>query len=575
MSRASFVPPLRFRTSSLGGAARDRDLRRRDARRRAADRLRDPGRRSPRACAARTAPAPIRSPRQVLPVAARPGVRVRRRDDEPVEREVRDARADRRLELLRHERAAPPRRGRPGSRAPPRTSARAPTGSRTPLARPAQPREAGDGRSAGRVKLGLPDTRRQGACAGRRATSTRAGSSGRSRAPGERRNPEPIAGIASAIATRRSRGLGGQLFQARIVILPRLMGYDVVYDKMKDECGVFGIWALGQSEEAANYAYLGLHALQHRGQESAGIVATDGETLHVHRDMGLVADVFTARRARSASRAAPPSATSATRPPAARTLQERAAARGAVRGRRGRGRAQRQPRQRARRSAPSSSATGSIFQASTDTEVIVHLIARARAPGAPGSAEQLVGAVREALWRVTGAYSMLFLRPRRSSARAIRWASARSCSAGSRAAGCSRARPARSTSSRRSTCARSSPARSSSSTAKGSAASGSSRRSRLAAPRALRLRAHLLRAAGLGARSASRSTRCATRSASSSREEHPVDGGRRHPGAGLGRARGDRLRRARAGSRSRWGSSARTTSAARSSSRRSRSGTSA
>ena len=77
------------------------------------------------------------------------------------------------------------------------------------------------------------------------------------------------------------------------------MGYDAVHDKMKDECGVFGIWALGQSEEAANFTYLGLHALQHRGQESAGIVSTDGETLHVHRDMGLVADIFDRRGARS------------------------------------------------------------------------------------------------------------------------------------------------------------------------------------------------------------------------------------------------------------------------------------
>jgi amidophosphoribosyltransferase len=70
------------------------------------------------------------------------------------------------------------------------------------------------------------------------------------------------------------------------------MGYDAVYDKLKDECGVFGIWAQGQLDEAANFTYLGLHALQHRGQESAGIVSTDGETLHVHHGMGLVADVF-------------------------------------------------------------------------------------------------------------------------------------------------------------------------------------------------------------------------------------------------------------------------------------------
>src|SRR5512142_2197367 len=70
------------------------------------------------------------------------------------------------------------------------------------------------------------------------------------------------------------------------------MGYDAVYDKMKEECGVFGV--LGPGGEAANFTYLGLHALQHRGQESAGIVSSDGRTLHVHRGMGLVGDIFTA-----------------------------------------------------------------------------------------------------------------------------------------------------------------------------------------------------------------------------------------------------------------------------------------
>lgn len=58
-----------------------------------------------------------------------------------------------------------------------------------------------------------------------------------------------------------------------------------------DECGVFGIWG---HKDAATITYLGLHALQHRGQESAGIVTSDGETLHEYRQMGLVADVFTA-----------------------------------------------------------------------------------------------------------------------------------------------------------------------------------------------------------------------------------------------------------------------------------------
>ncbi|MFM1773971.1 MAG: Amidophosphoribosyltransferase precursor [Acidobacteriota bacterium] len=57
----------------------------------------------------------------------------------------------------------------------------------------------------------------------------------------------------------------------------------------KDECGVFGIT---QHSEAANLTYLGLYALQHRGQEAAGICAADGSTLHLHKDQGYVADIF-------------------------------------------------------------------------------------------------------------------------------------------------------------------------------------------------------------------------------------------------------------------------------------------
>src|ERR1041385_4693270 len=54
-------------------------------------------------------------------------------------------------------------------------------------------------------------------------------------------------------------------------------------------CGVFGIYG---HAEAANLTYLGLHALQHRGQESAGIVVSDGQRLSLHRGMGHVIDVF-------------------------------------------------------------------------------------------------------------------------------------------------------------------------------------------------------------------------------------------------------------------------------------------
>src|SRR5437016_3149599 len=60
-------------------------------------------------------------------------------------------------------------------------------------------------------------------------------------------------------------------------------------DKFKDECGVFGIFG---HTEAANMTYLGLYALQHRGQESAGIAAADGGQVRVSRAMGYVADTF-------------------------------------------------------------------------------------------------------------------------------------------------------------------------------------------------------------------------------------------------------------------------------------------
>ena len=63
-------------------------------------------------------------------------------------------------------------------------------------------------------------------------------------------------------------------------------------DKLNEECGVFGIFG---HAEAAAHAALGLHALQHRGQEAAGIVTFDGEQFHSHRGVGLVGDTFSRR----------------------------------------------------------------------------------------------------------------------------------------------------------------------------------------------------------------------------------------------------------------------------------------
>ncbi len=63
-------------------------------------------------------------------------------------------------------------------------------------------------------------------------------------------------------------------------------------DKFHDECAVIGVMG---PNEAANFCYLGLYAMQHRGQEGAGIVSSDGKTLLSYRDMGLVADIFDER----------------------------------------------------------------------------------------------------------------------------------------------------------------------------------------------------------------------------------------------------------------------------------------
>lgn len=67
-----------------------------------------------------------------------------------------------------------------------------------------------------------------------------------------------------------------------------LLGHD---KGPQDACGIFGVWAPG--EEVAKLAFYGLYALQHRGQESAGIATSDGDRILVYKDMGLVSQVFT------------------------------------------------------------------------------------------------------------------------------------------------------------------------------------------------------------------------------------------------------------------------------------------
>ncbi|MGO0577845.1 amidophosphoribosyltransferase [Ornithinimicrobium panacihumi] len=71
-----------------------------------------------------------------------------------------------------------------------------------------------------------------------------------------------------------------------------LLSHDLLPDERlpQDACGVFGVWAPG--EEVAKLAYFGLYALQHRGQEAAGIATSDGQRLVVYKDVGLVSQVF-------------------------------------------------------------------------------------------------------------------------------------------------------------------------------------------------------------------------------------------------------------------------------------------
>jgi len=170
-------------------------------------------------------------------------------------------------------------------------------------------------------------------------------------------------------------------------------------DKFHDECGLFGAW---NHAEAANVAYLGLYALQHRGQESAGIAATDGHAFHVEKAMGWVADVFSRERLRRLpghraighvrySTAGSSNLRNA-QPITANTAHGPVAI--AHNGNLVNAEALREDLER----------DGAVFQSSSDTEVILHLLARAE--GAT-LADQLAGA----LARVKGAYTLLLLTP--------------------------------------------------------------------------------------------------------------------------------------------------------------------
>lgn len=162
-------------------------------------------------------------------------------------------------------------------------------------------------------------------------------------------------------------------------------------------CGIFGIF---DHHEASNHTYLGLYALQHRGQESAGIVSSDGKQLHHYRHMGLVSEVFTRDILK---RLSGKSAIGHVRYSTAGSSELKNAqpfvadyAKGMM------AIAHNGNLTNAFFIKSKLESKGSIFQSNMDTEVIVHLIARSKV-------KSFVERTVDALKQVEGAYSLLFL----------------------------------------------------------------------------------------------------------------------------------------------------------------------
>ncbi len=172
---------------------------------------------------------------------------------------------------------------------------------------------------------------------------------------------------------------------------------EVRVDKFREECGVVGIYG---HPEAANLAYLALYALQHRGQESAGIAASDGKSLHLEKAMGLVADVFSEAKLRRLRGAI---AIGHVRYSTTGTSQVKNAQPLLAGYKRGQlALAHNGNLTNAEKIRHDLEAQGSIFNSTTDSEVIVHLIARSREPN-------LLEASVDALNQVRGAYSLVIM----------------------------------------------------------------------------------------------------------------------------------------------------------------------
>jgi amidophosphoribosyltransferase len=171
-------------------------------------------------------------------------------------------------------------------------------------------------------------------------------------------------------------------------------------DKLREECGIFGVWG---AETATALVALGLHALQHRGQEAAGITSWDGHDFHTHRAMGHVAGNFDKDdvvRSLKGSVACGHVRYSTTGETALRNVQplyaDLASGGFAVSHNGNISNAMALKRELVRR--------GSIFQSTSDTEVIIHLVATS-------TYRTLLDKFIDALKQVEGAYSLICMTP--------------------------------------------------------------------------------------------------------------------------------------------------------------------
>lgn len=170
-----------------------------------------------------------------------------------------------------------------------------------------------------------------------------------------------------------------------------------MFDKFHEECGIFGIYG---HREAANLTYLGLYALQHRGQEATGIVSSDGQTFFQEKGIGLVSDLFTRDRlqrlqghmAIGHNRYSTAGENSLKN---AQPIMVNFALGGLALAHNGN-------LTNATILRDELEAYGSIFQSTSDSEVIIHLIAHSQET-------TLMERLTEALLRVKGAFSLVIL----------------------------------------------------------------------------------------------------------------------------------------------------------------------